>query len=210
MKAACSWLGCALVVGFAVFTGCAGTSESGSGSTAGKSSGGSGGTAGNAGSQGGGVSPDAGQPNSGGTSTAEECSVDQCGPQLGLPNWTCEDGTMGGPTGRCLKTGDGCGWEVLDCPLGGEGGAKSEGGSGNGAGAPAAGGAASDPCGGCDVPDQICVYQLGGPGPSHFTCAHQNPCGAAGACVCIVGQGMCQAKLMGDPPSYCTCDNGLE
>jgi hypothetical protein len=209
MKATYAWFGGALAIGFAVFAGCSGSSESGNEATAGTNSAGTGGGAGNGGSQGGSVNHGAGQSNSGGESNGEECSVDRCGPQLGLPNWTCEDGTMGGPTGRCLKTGDGCGWEIRDCPPGGEGGAAAQGGSGNAAGAPA-GGAGSDPCGGCDVPDQICVYQIGGPGPSHFTCATQNPCGAAGACVCIVGQGTCQAKLMGDPPSYCTCDNGLE
>jgi len=45
------------------------------------------------------------------------CDPASCGPVLGLPNWLCPDGTVGGPTGRCLRRTDGsCGWEILDCP----------------------------------------------------------------------------------------------
>jgi hypothetical protein len=65
---------------------------------------------------------------------------------------------------------------------------------------------AKDPCGGCELPN-ICVYQVGGPGPSRYTCAEQLPCGAPGACACIVGQGQCGAELV---DGYCSCDNGLE
>ena len=207
MKSASPWLACALTIGFAAFSGCGG-SETGDGAAAGASNAGiGGGSAGKSSSQGGSVSSGAGESNNAGEPSAVECSSDQCGPQLGLPNWICEDGTTGGPTGRCVKTGDECGWEVRDCPPAGEGGASSQGGQGNVAGAPGVG---SDPCGGCDVPLQICVYQVGGPGPSRFTCATQNPCGAAGACACIVDQGPCEATLMGDPPNYCVCDNGLD
>ncbi|MBI2377918.1 MAG: hypothetical protein HYV07_28200 [Deltaproteobacteria bacterium] len=46
-----------------------------------------------------------------------ECAESDCGPALGLPNWVCEDGSAGGPTGRCLRQSDGsCGWEVVWCP----------------------------------------------------------------------------------------------
>ena len=41
----------------------------------------------------------------------------KCGPQLGLPNTICADGSTGGPTGRCRTQRDGtCGWEVRECP----------------------------------------------------------------------------------------------
>jgi hypothetical protein len=65
---------------------------------------------------------------------------------------------------------------------------------------------AKDPCGGCELPE-ICIYQVGGPGPSHYTCAEQLPCGAPGACACIVDQGICGAEQI---EGYCSCDNGLE
>ncbi len=46
-----------------------------------------------------------------------ECEPEACGPPLGMPNYECDDGTIGGPSGRCLLTADGaCGWEVIDCP----------------------------------------------------------------------------------------------
>lgn len=214
MKSTFAGLACAVtlgVAGFAVFSGCGGNGQAGGSSAAGANSAGTGGGSAGTGSvQGGNASSGAGASNSAGESNAVECSPGECGPQLGLPNWVCEDGTTGGPTGRCVKAGDACAWEVRDCPPGGEGGAGSQGGQGNAAGAPGGGGASSDPCGGCDAPQQICVYQLGGPGPSRFTCATQNPCGAAGACACIVEQGTCENMLMGDPPNYCVCDNGLD
>jgi hypothetical protein len=93
--------------------------------------------------------------NSGGAAggSQETCDKSACGPQLGLPNQICADGSMGGPTGRCLKNANGsCGWEIRQCPPDGtgSGGDASSGGTGTG-GAP--GGA----CGGqtCTV-DQIC------------------------------------------------------
>jgi hypothetical protein len=181
----------------------AGTAGAGAGKGGGQSGGASNGGASNGGATtGGGGSSSAGQ-------ASAECSIDACGPQLGLPNWTCDDGSMGGPTGRCLEMGEACGWEIRECPATGEGGASGQGGQGSLAGA-AAGGADSGPCGGCAA-EQVCVYQEGGPGPSRFTCASQNPCGAPGACACIVGQGACEPTLMGEPPNtYCTCDSGLD
>jgi len=53
----------------------------------------------------------------GGSST---CDTADCGPALGMPNYTCPDGTVAGPTGKCLETPDGCGWEVISCPPGDE------------------------------------------------------------------------------------------
>jgi hypothetical protein len=45
------------------------------------------------------------------------CPEHECGPALGMPNYLCPNGTLGGPTGRCLYRADGsCGWEVRECP----------------------------------------------------------------------------------------------
>jgi hypothetical protein len=53
---------------------------------------------------------------SNGVCVAGLCEVTQCGPELGMANWTCQDGSVGGPTGRCLLLADGqCGWEVRWC-----------------------------------------------------------------------------------------------
>jgi hypothetical protein len=42
---------------------------------------------------------------------------DACGPAPGVPTWMCEDGTVGGSTGRCVEQQDGsCGWEIRWCP----------------------------------------------------------------------------------------------
>lgn len=74
-----------------------------------------------------------------------------------------------------------------------------------------AGGDGADACGGCDAQArEVCIYQVGGPGPGHFRCAVQQPCKAASLCACIVGQGTCQPAAAGDPAGYCVCDNGLE
>ncbi|MCC7380517.1 MAG: hypothetical protein IT384_01705 [Deltaproteobacteria bacterium] len=49
--------------------------------------------------------------------TPVTCDPSSCGPAPGLANWVCEDGTTGGPTGRCLPGADGqCGWEIIWCP----------------------------------------------------------------------------------------------
>jgi hypothetical protein len=85
-----------------------------------------------------------------------------------------------------------------------EGGTSPTGGTANGG----AGGTRPDECSGCLDNDQICIYQVGGPGPSHFTCATRLPCGAPGACSCIVDQGTCDMNLAAD--GYCHCDNGLD
>ena len=219
MRAAWLWLVPTLVGGSGVFGGCGGESDgrnpsgvAGGGSAGGGGTGGGGTGAGGNGTAQGGTGAMAGAANSAGESSVEKCNPTDCGPQLGLPNWTCADNSVGGPTGRCIeRPGGSCGWEVNDCPPAGEGGAANQGGQGNAAGASGVGGAETDPCGGC-APSavQICVYQAGGPGPSHFTCATQNPCGALTACGCVEGQGTCQPNLMGDPPGYCVCDNGLE
>jgi hypothetical protein len=36
-----------------------------------------------------------------------------------MPTYACDDGTMGGPTGRCI-VGEGgqCGWEIAECKKG--------------------------------------------------------------------------------------------
>lgn len=46
---------------------------------------------------------------------ANSCSKEECGPAMGMPNWQCPDGSVGGPV--CGRTADGtCGWHVHDCP----------------------------------------------------------------------------------------------
>lgn len=46
------------------------------------------------------------------------CATTACGPQLGMPNSMCADGSMAGPTGQCLAHADGtCGWEIRSCPV---------------------------------------------------------------------------------------------
>jgi hypothetical protein len=69
---------------------------------------------------------------------------------------------------------------------------------------------ATDPCGGCDT-NEICIWQIGGPGPSHYTCAYQAPCGSNDRCACIMSQGTCtHAPLSSDVAVACQCDNGLQ
>lgn len=51
------------------------------------------------------------------TRTTDVCAEDACGPAPGAPAIICEDGSVGGFTGRCLAGADGtCGWEFRDCP----------------------------------------------------------------------------------------------
>jgi hypothetical protein len=212
----------------AAFVACGGDTDNGMGSGGNSASAGKGSTGGGPGTASAGATASAGTSHSvgtGGTASNATCPTTECGPQLGIPNTTCPDGSIGGPTGRCLRLDTGsCGWEVRDCPSGGEGGAAASGGAGpaGGAatagagdgGAAGAGGASSTGrCGGCNdtgPAPQICIYQSGGPGAGRFVCATQNPCGAAGACACIVGQGTCDSVLAGGSPGYCVCDNGLD
>lgn len=52
-----------------------------------------------------------------GAATEEECRVTECGPRPGMPVRKCDDGSLGGNTGRCLRRADGaCGWEIRTCP----------------------------------------------------------------------------------------------
>ncbi|MBK8170392.1 MAG: hypothetical protein IPK60_08590 [Sandaracinaceae bacterium] len=47
----------------------------------------------------------------------ETCDVELCGPPLRAPLIMCEDGSLGGNTGRCLREdGASCGWELRECP----------------------------------------------------------------------------------------------
>lgn len=46
---------------------------------------------------------------------ANACAKDECGAAMGMPNWECPDGSVGGPV--CMQDEDGaCGWRVRDCP----------------------------------------------------------------------------------------------
>lgn len=48
---------------------------------------------------------------------AEICVEADCGVPSGIPNTTCADGTMAGPTGTCLRGADGfCAWQIINCP----------------------------------------------------------------------------------------------
>lgn len=82
--------------------------------SAGLSDGGTGGNGVGLTGNGGGVSGDGAS----GGAVNGECSIKDCGPMLGLPNYPCSDGSVGGPTGRCLLKGDRCGWEIRKCPDG--------------------------------------------------------------------------------------------
>jgi hypothetical protein len=226
------WLLPALALGASsAFLGCSkdplslgedGTANGGEpGSVGGSSGGGKAGASSSGASNGGSSTGTAG-------ASAVVCSQSDCGPQLGLPNELCEDGSTAGPTGRCLRSADGtCGWEVLECPTGtsaagapkaggtsstggtsNTGGASSNGGSGGASSNGGSGGARPAECSDCFGQGQICIFQGGGPGPAHFACATQLPCGAGTACACIQGQGTCQPNLAAD--GYCHCDNGLE
>jgi len=46
------------------------------------------------------------------------CSTTECGLAPNLANYPCDDGTTGGPTGRCLPDANGaCAWEINWCPM---------------------------------------------------------------------------------------------
>lgn len=48
--------------------------------------------------------------------TYQTCEPAECGPELLLPNWICEDGGRGGPTGRCVREPNGiCRWGAVFC-----------------------------------------------------------------------------------------------
>ena len=49
---------------------------------------------------------------------------------MGMPAQQCSDGSVGGNTGRCIRTGAGCGWEVRECPAPAAGGCVKSGCSG--------------------------------------------------------------------------------
>jgi hypothetical protein len=87
-----------------------------------------------------------------GGGTSGTCATSDCGPALGIANYQCADGSVAGPTGRCLKRDNGtCGWEILSCPTG------SGGAGGAGAGGQASGGAAGLLCGGqACAAEQVC------------------------------------------------------
>ncbi|MEZ4432601.1 MAG: Kazal-type serine protease inhibitor domain-containing protein [bacterium] len=47
----------------------------------------------------------------------DTCAPEACGPEPGAPVVECEDGSQGGPTGRCVRDMNGiCGWEIRACP----------------------------------------------------------------------------------------------
>jgi len=49
---------------------------------------------------------------------SSECTPEECGPvPYACPEILCDDGSIGGCTGRCYRlAGGGCGWEIRECP----------------------------------------------------------------------------------------------
>ncbi|MBK7400930.1 MAG: hypothetical protein IPJ34_32920 [Myxococcales bacterium] len=46
----------------------------------------------------------------------EDCATTECGPPIRMASYACEDGTTGGPTGRCRReTSGSCAWEIRTC-----------------------------------------------------------------------------------------------
>jgi hypothetical protein len=170
-----------------------GTANGGTSANAGKSS-----TSGAAGSGAGGV----GSSSSGGTAADE-------GGAAGVGGTWASGG--GAAAGAAAAGGAAAGGAAAG---GAAAGGAAAGGAGDGGATGVGGTPFTDRCGGCNyngIAPQICIYQAGGPGPGRFVCATQNPCGAAGECVCIVGQGACSPTVTleaGGP--YCVCDNGLD
>ncbi len=54
------------------------------------------------------------------TATMNSCSDPAaCGPRPAIGTWMCQDGSVGGFTGRCIPVNDPatpCGWEITNCP----------------------------------------------------------------------------------------------
>lgn len=49
--------------------------------------------------------------------SSDECPVEACGAPLRAPILECDDGSVGGNTGRCLRDERGlCSWELRECP----------------------------------------------------------------------------------------------
>ena len=204
-----------LVVGYFGCSGSTTTSENSGGSTSGVGGNLSGGNSGL-----GGTSSNGGKASSGGVTGGVACNY---------------NGNIYG-VGSQIPMGDGCNICICSagstpimqctthvCPGSGDassstGGARATGGATSAGGSRSTGGqstngggsgSGSSPCGGCAM-GEICIFQNGGPGPSHYTCATQLPCGAAGACSCIVNQGTC-SYAPGDAgvAGICSCNNGL-
>ena len=167
-----TWLG-ALIIVPVLLADCSGEPLSLGSGNAGSSNAGSAGVAGgSAGSTGVGGG-------SGGTDAT--CAVSDCGPQLGIANYQCPDGSEAGPTGRCLKRANGtCGWEILTCPIGGGG----SGGADAGAGGQAAGGDPGQTCGG-----KVCTSDQACCGPAECGFCVNKLSGIACPAVCAGGSG---------------------
>jgi len=203
-----------VVVGFFGCSGSTSTSDNSGGSTIGVGGNLSGGSSGL-----GGASSNGGKAGSGGVTCAYNGNTYAAGAQVPMgdgcnicicsagsaPIMQCTTHVCPGSGGASSSTSTGGAWTTGGAAS--TGGWRSTGGQAtNGAG----GGSASNACGGCAM-GEICIFQNGGPGPSHYTCATQLPCGSAGACTCIVNQGTC-SYVPGDAGVFgiCSCDNGLD
>jgi hypothetical protein len=164
------------------------------------------------------------------TSTSFPCQSDQIclvvgGTSASCAQNTCSQGLIAPAclgNSSCTLSASLSNGATLNCAASSTGGSTSIGGTPSTGGAPPTGGAQSaggtratggstgtstSPCGGC-TSGEICIWQVGGPGPSHYACATQLPCGAAGACACIVDQGTCDP--MYSDAGICNCDNGMD
>ncbi len=116
------------------------------------------------------------------------CPPQACGPILGMPNWKCPDGGIGGPTGRCLPLPQGgCGWEVRWCE-----------------GAPCGGGPACPDGQVCvDDPRAVCDPATGAGCPG--VCVVPVFCGGIAAIPCPAGR-----TCVDDPRDGCAPSNGAD
>jgi hypothetical protein len=118
------------------------------------------------------------------------CPPQACGPVLGMPNWTCPDGSPGGPTGRCLPLPQGgCGWEVRWCD-----GAACAGIAGLGC-------PTGQVC--VDDPRDACEWGLGA--DCAGVCVTPRFCGGIAAIPCPGGQ-----TCVDDPRDDCTPPTGAD
>ena len=123
----------------------------------------------------------------------------KCGAMPGTPSRTCDDGSIGGFTGRCLSHADGtCGWEFRECPAPRACGGTSTGTCASGEYCNRGMGAClGDTTGTCTVRPTACGKNL------QPTCGcdgvtYSNPCLAAAAGVTVQFSGSCTAP---PPPS---------
>jgi hypothetical protein len=175
---------------------------------------------------------DAGQCTAGiDTCPATECKVDDDCPKSEAPCQLCSDGSSACPwahcnAGQCTAGIDTCPAPTDPCAGKSCGDVCSTCTNGQGCLAvvmycdaslscqlsqPVCGKTACTSDNDCSSGTNICVDQIGGPGPAQgFECATRQPCGSADPCACILNEGTCTHVAVDGTPGYCQCDNGLE